>query len=140
VWENLEEGDVEEGATSDTLEDSVTNILGKAGGQVRHGYTDTNTNRTGNTEHYVGNDEALGREVRLGNVETQTEGHDGLVYDDSDEDGYELGRVVLKTDSQALKHGVEGERASSSMMDLREECSNISWGMCEWLWCPSCAW
>jgi len=45
VGENFEEGNVEEGSTSNTLEQPVTYVLRKAGGKVGHGNTNTNPYR-----------------------------------------------------------------------------------------------
>jgi len=86
VREDLKEGYVEEGSTSNTLEEAIANILREAGGKVSHGNANTDTNGTCNAEHDVGEDKALNREVGLGDVEAETEGHDSLVDDDSDED------------------------------------------------------
>ena len=91
VREDFEEGDVEEGSTSNTLEKAIADILGQAGGKVSHGNANTDTNGTCNAEHDVRDDKALDRKVGLGDVEAKTEGHDCLVDDDSDEDRDELG-------------------------------------------------
>ena len=87
VGENFEEGNVEEGSTSNTLEQPVTYVLRKAGGKVGHGNTNTNTYRAWDTEHDIGEDETLDREIRLGNIEPEAERHNSLVDDDSNKDG-----------------------------------------------------
>ena len=83
------------------MKDSVADVVRKTGGQVRHPDTDAHTDGAGDGEHDVGEDEALEAEVGLGDVETQTEGHDCFVDNDSYEDGDELGRVVLQSNGNS---------------------------------------
>ena len=85
------------------MQNSIATVTHQTLGEIRHQYTNPNTQRTGKTENDVGDDEALEVEVRLGNVETQTEGDDSLVDHDGDDDGEELSCVVLETDSDSLE-------------------------------------
>ena len=66
--------------------------------------------RRGETEHNAAfYDEVLAAEVRLGNVEAEAEGYQGLVDHHSNEDVSEVGRFVLESNGYPLEHRVEGE-------------------------------
>ena len=58
----------------------------QTGRHSTHANANTNSNRTGEAEDNIGQDEVPEAEVGLGNVETQTEGHDGFVDNNSNED------------------------------------------------------
>ena len=92
-----------------TLHHPITNVIGKTGRQSHHSYPQSNTDRTGEAEDDVGDDEGPEAEGGLGNVESQGEGHDSLVDDDSNEDTKKFPGVLLQTNGQPLEDRVERE-------------------------------
>ena len=57
----------------------------KTGRHSTHSDADTNSDGTGEAEHDIGQDKVPEAEVRLGNVETQAEGHHSFVDNNSNE-------------------------------------------------------
>ena len=68
------------------MQRTIADVTHQTLGEVRHQYTNPNTQWTGKAEDDVGDDEALEVEVGLGNVQSQTEGNDRLMDHDGDDD------------------------------------------------------
>jgi len=104
MWENLKEGDVEEGSTSDPLENTIAKVLGKAGWKISNSYAYTNTDRAGYAEHNVRHQEVSVGHVSLRDVKPKAECHDSLVHHHRGEDRHQLPRSVLETNGDTLKN------------------------------------
>ena len=85
------------------MQNTIADVPHQALREVRHQYTNPNTQWTGKTEDDIGDYEALEVEVGLGNVQPQTECDDSLVDHDCNDDGQELACIVLKTDGDTLE-------------------------------------
>jgi len=109
VRQHLEESDVEECSSCQPLQDTVTNITGEAVWQVGDGDTDEDTDGAGQREQDVGPNKGFAGQVRCGNIQSQTEGHNCLVHDNPEEEGDQGGVGVLQSKGQTLKDRVEWE-------------------------------
>ena len=102
MGENLKESDVEKSSTSDALKDTIANVHRKTRRKVSNSNTNTNTNGTCDTEHDVGENKVFGGEVRLGNMEPKTEGHDSFVQHHCNRNRKKIARRVLQSNSDTL--------------------------------------
>ena len=86
----------------DTLEDTIADVTGEAGGEIGDDDAYPDAQGAGEGEHDGGDDEAADAEAGLGDVETEAEGHDGLVHHHGREDGQHVLFAALKTNGKTL--------------------------------------